>query len=94
MLIKIYWIIFAKLNGPSYSNYQLLNVSARDVTWSLAFLFKRTVPPPSPLILSLYFFQTPNGLNASAGFRGGKKKSFAYKNSFFLGPLVTEGTGF
>ena len=98
VLIKIYWIIFAKLNGPSNSNYQLLNVTARDVAWWLAFLFKRIfVPPPLlPLILSLHFFKNPNGLNVSTGLRGGKKKNtspYTYNNCFFLGPLGIEESG-
>ena len=91
VLIKIYWIIFAKLNGPSYSNYQLLNVTARDVARWLAFLFKRIVPPPpTPLILSLHFFKNPNRLNVLTGLRGGKKNKkwpYTYNDCFFLGPL-------
>lgn len=41
VLIKIYWVIFSKLTGPSYSNYQLLNVSAREGTWWLAALYRK-----------------------------------------------------
>lgn len=95
VLIKIYWVIFAKLNGPSYSNYQLLNVSAGDVTWWLAFLFKRIVPPPPPFILSFHFFKKPNELNVSIGVRGGKTSpSYTYSKSFLIGPLVTGVSGF
>lgn len=102
VLIKIYWIIFAKLNGPSNSNYQLLNVTARDVAWWLAFLFKRTFVPPPPPSPDPFppLLQESKGAKCLNWLERRKKKNththtspYTYNNCFFLGPLGIKGSG-
>lgn len=74
VLIKIYWIIFAKLNGPSYSNYQLLNVSAEDVTWRLAALSRGFSLLPIP---SLFLFKKLRELMSQL-IRGKEQSPFVF----------------